>query len=141
MFGAVVALSKTVKRSTAEDLVEHWFLNKYPDNKELALLNRKAVMRGMELAGMWRCNDEFYIDGIRVLDASNVIAGPFAASLLGISEREVIKVEMPNTGDSAAPSDAGGWEKPSLDQPGTKQKVHNPRPSFPEGQGAVFEAG
>lgn len=38
--------------------------------------------------------------GIRVLDISNVIAGPFAAALLGDFGAEVLKVELPGSGDA-----------------------------------------
>lgn len=38
--------------------------------------------------------------GIRVIDASTVIAAPLTAALLGEFGAEVIKVEMPGTGDS-----------------------------------------
>ncbi|MEW6687472.1 MAG: CoA transferase [Pseudomonadota bacterium] len=38
--------------------------------------------------------------GIRVLDISNVIAGPFAAALLGDFGAEVLKVELPGGGDA-----------------------------------------
>ena len=50
MFGVVVALSKMVKKEAALELVEHWFMEKYPDKKELATLNCKAANVGMELA-------------------------------------------------------------------------------------------
>lgn len=40
------------------------------------------------------------LDGIRVLDAANVIAGPYAASILSEFGADVIKVEMPGKGDN-----------------------------------------
>ena len=39
------------------------------------------------------------LDGLRVLDISNVIAGPFAAGMLGDFGADVLKVELPGTGD------------------------------------------
>ncbi|GAF14203.1 L-carnitine dehydratase/bile acid-inducible protein F [Bacillus sp. JCM 19045] len=39
------------------------------------------------------------LTGIRIIDASTVLAAPFAASLLGDMGAEVIKVELPHTGD------------------------------------------
>ena len=39
------------------------------------------------------------LQGVRVLDASTVIAAPFAAALMGDFGAEVIKVEMPGKGD------------------------------------------
>lgn len=40
------------------------------------------------------------LQGVRVIDASAVIAAPFAAALLGDFGAEVIKVEMPGRGDT-----------------------------------------
>ena len=41
------------------------------------------------------------LQGIRVIDAAAVIAAPFGAALLGDFGAEVIKVEMPGSGDSS----------------------------------------
>ncbi len=40
------------------------------------------------------------LTGLRIIDISTVVAGPFAAGLLGDYGAEVIKVEMPGAGDS-----------------------------------------
>ncbi|MGH6630312.1 MAG: CaiB/BaiF CoA transferase family protein, partial [Burkholderiales bacterium] len=40
------------------------------------------------------------LEGLKVLDISNVIAGPFAAALLGDLGADVLKVELPGGGDA-----------------------------------------
>ena len=46
--------------------------------------------------------------GIRVLDVGTLIAGPFAATMLGDFGAEIIKVEQPGVGDALRGSASGG---------------------------------
>src|SRR3954468_21147473 len=49
------------------------------------------------------------LEGLRVLDASRVLAGPFCGQILGDLGADVIKVERPGQGDETR-----GWGPPSL---------------------------
>ena len=51
--------------------------------------------------------------GLRVIDASRVLAGPFCGMLLGDLGAEVIKVERPGGGDETR-----AWGPPFVEQPG-----------------------
>ncbi len=46
-----------------------------------------------------RCEPMRPLDGLRVIDAATIVAGPFAGSILGEFGAEVVKVEQPEIGD------------------------------------------
>jgi len=52
------------------------------------------------------------LTGIRVIDASRVLAGPYLAMLLGDLGAEVIKIEKPDGGDQSR-----GWGPPFVGPP------------------------
>jgi formyl-CoA transferase len=54
-------------------------------------------------------NEALPLEGLRVLDASRVLAGPYCAMMLGDLGAEVIKIERPQTGDQTR-----AWGPPYL---------------------------
>ncbi|MEM7405519.1 MAG: CoA transferase [Pseudomonadota bacterium] len=81
------------------------------------------------------------LDGIRVLDVGTLIAGPFAATMLGDFGAEVIKVEQPGTGDAlrGTPVDGEANRSPNWLIEGRNKKSVTANMRVPEGQDLVRE--
>ena len=79
------------------------------------------------------------LDGIKILDITNYIAGPFATMLLGDLGAEVYKIETPGAGDPFRT-----WDKepeglqPELLRHESQQEKHNSRYEITGGQGECF---
>jgi crotonobetainyl-CoA:carnitine CoA-transferase CaiB-like acyl-CoA transferase len=77
--------------------------------------------------------------GVRVLDIGTLIAGPFAATMLGDFGAEVIKVEQPGSGDAlrGTPVDGEAARSPNWQVEGRNKKSVTANLRVPEGQDIV----
>ena len=81
------------------------------------------------------------LEGIRVVDVGTLIAGPFAATMLGDFGAEIIKVEQPGTGDAlrGTPVDGEANRSPNWLIEGRNKKSVTANMRVPEGQAIVRE--
>ena len=77
-------------------------------------------------------------DGLRVVDAATLAAGPMVATALGEFGAEVIKVEQPGAGDPMRTwGDRRGRHRPGVEEREPQQALRHARPAPGRGPGAV----
>ena len=59
------------------------------------------------------------LEGIKILDMTRILAGPFATMIMADLGAEVVKVEAPGTGD-----DTRSWGPPFLGQRDTRESCY-----------------
>lgn len=85
--------------------------------------------------------DSLPLSGVRVIDVGNLIAGPFAATMLGDFGAEIIKVEQPGRGDAlrGTPVDGEAGRSPNWLIEGRNKKSVTANLRVPEGQALLRE--
>ncbi len=85
--------------------------------------------------------DSLPLNGIRVIDVGNLIAGPFAATMLGDFGAEIIKVEQPGRGDAlrGTPVEGEAGRSPNWLIEGRNKKSVTANLRVPEGQAILRE--